>query len=268
MSMKDNFIADSASLGKNVIIGKGCIIKENVKISDYCIIYDNVIIEENTFIGPFSIIGEPTYSYYDYDNGYIFSETRIGSNSIIRSHSVIYSDVLIGKNFQTGHKVVIREKSIIGENCRIGTSSDIQGYCSIGNYVSLHSSVIIGQKSKIDDFVWIFPNVVLTNDPNPPSNELYGITIKKYAVIATGSIILPGIEIGENAVVGAFSLVKKDVPSGMLVVGYPAKEICPANKIIDRKTHKKAYPWPLNFDRGMPWSGIGFDKWSKNQKGR
>ncbi len=127
----------------------------------------------------------------------------IGQKALIRSETIIYGDTVIGDNFQTGHRVTIREKSRIGHNVRIGTLSDIQGDCDIGNYVNLHSNVHIGMKSTIKDYVWIFPYVVLTNDPTPPSETLLGVTIEEFAIIATGSIIMPGKHIGKDALVGA-----------------------------------------------------------------
>lgn len=94
------------------------------------------------------MVSEQTKSYYDDSQEYGYPPTHIGESAIIRSHSIIYTDVRIGKNFQTGHRVTIREKSEIADNVRIGTSSDIQGFCTIGNYVNIHSSVIVGQKKR------------------------------------------------------------------------------------------------------------------------
>jgi len=268
MSFGNSTIFESAQIAKNVSIGNGCVIGNGVRISDFCIIHDNVQIGDNSYIGPFCIIGEQTKSYYDDSQEYGYSLTQIGESAIIRSHSIIYTDVRIGKNFQTGHRVTIREKSEIGDNVRIGTSSDIQGFCIIGNYVNIHSSVIVGQKSVIEDYVWLFPHVILTNDPNPPSLQLIGVVIRKYAVVASACTILPGVEIGEGAVVGAHSLVKRNVSPGILVSGNPARDICPANKIIDATTGGKAYPWQKAFGRGMPWEDIGYDEWLEKEKGK
>lgn len=259
--MSSTFISPSAQVSSTAIIGNGCAIGDNVHISDYCIIHDNVEIANGSFVGPFSVIGEPSQLFYAGPENFIYPSTQIGENSIIRSHSVIYADVFIGSNLQTGHRVTIRERTRIGNHVRIGTSSDIQGFCSIGNYVNMHSSVIIGQKSIIEDFVWIFPNVVLTNDPNPPSTHLKGVIVRKFAVISTACTILPGVEIAEEAVIGAHSLVKRNVGKGMLASGNPAREVCPAEKIVDMQTGLKAYPWQLVFERGMPWEHIGYEKW-------
>ena len=185
----------------------------------------------------------------------------IGENAIIRSGAIIYSGSEIGNNFQTGHRVTIREKAKIGDNVSVGTLSDIQGYCEIGNYVRMHSNVHIGQKSKIEDFVWIFPYTILTNDPTPPSDELVGVTLKSFSVIATGSIILPGVTVESDTLVAAGAIVTKDVHQGEVVGGNPAKVISNISKIKNRFTGEQVYPWRYTFKRGMPWEESNYETW-------
>ena len=222
-------------------------IDENVTIGDYCIIHENVEIKSNSVIDDFCIIGYPT----KLSDG---NPLIIGKDSLIRSHSVFYEGSVFGDGLTTGHRVTVREKTSAGENLQIGTLCDIQGHCEIGNYVRFHSNVHIGQKSKIGNFVWIFPYVVLTNDPHPPSNGfLEGAEIGDYAVITTMSCVLPGIKIGKHALVGAGSLVTKGVDAGVVVAGTPAKLMGKAEEIKLRdNTGSAAYPWPTHFHRGYP----------------
>ena len=93
---------------------------------------------------------------------------------------------------------------------------------------------------------------MLTNDPHPPSEVLLGVTIQDYAVIATMSVILPGITVNEHSLVGAHSLVNKNVPSGMVVGGSPAKVICETSSVKFKKQDISVYPWPKHFHRGYP----------------
>ena len=177
----------------------------------------------------------------------------IGANSYIRSRSTFYEASVFGDALVTGHNVTVREKTIAGKNLQIGTLSDIQGHCSIGDYVRFHSNVHIGQQSKIGNFVWIFPYVVLTNDPHPPSNLLKGVVIEDYVAIATMTTILPAVRVGCGALVGAHPLVSQDVEADTVVVGAPAKFICPTHKIkLQDGTGRSAYPWTTHFHRGYP----------------
>ncbi|MEK4519891.1 hypothetical protein NSS64_31905 [Paenibacillus sp. FSL H8-0122] len=262
-------INTSTKIGRNVVIKEGVFIGENVTIEDEvyidygCIIRDNVHIKRGSFIGARSIIGEYLFDFYR-DRVNKSHPLIIGENALIRTESIIYGDTVIGENFQCGHKVTIRENSNIGNNVRIGTLSDIQGDCTIGNYVSLHSNVHIGQKSEIKDYVWIFPYVVLTNDPTPPSDELLGVKIESFAIVATGSVLLPGVMIKEDALIGAGSIVTKDVAEGAVVVGNPAKEIAKVHQIKNKFTGESAYPWRNYFKKGMPWEDTDYETWYKN----
>ncbi len=253
--------------GKNVVIKEGVIIGENVTIGDdvyidyNCIIRDNVTIKSGTTIGANCILGE--YQMDFFDNHLAGEHTLIiGEHSIIRSFSVIYGDTVVGDYFQTGHRVTIREKTKIGHHVSVGTLSDIQGDCNIGNYVRMHSNVHIGMKSEIEDFVWIFPYCVLTNDPTPPSTVLQGVTLKKYAVVSTGSILLPGITVESDSLVAAGANVTKDVPAGKVVAGNPAKVIADISAIKNKETGESVYPWRETFKRGMPWENTCFQEWN------
>lgn len=245
---------------RNVWISSSAKIGNNVKIGDNCAIYDNVVIEENTTICNDCVIGEPLSSYYnqnDYDN----PETIVGSNSMIRSHTIVYAGSVFGHHFSTGHRVTIREYTKMGTNCRVGTLSDIQGYSEFGNHCWLHSNVHIGQKSSIGNFVFIYPYVVFTNDPTPPSNVCIGPTVGDYSQIAVFCVLLPGVKIGKHCLIGAGSVVGKDVEDYQLVLGSPAKSIKDVREIKSRETGEPHYPWVYRFDRGMPWQDKNYDGW-------
>ena len=156
-------------------------------------------------------------------------ETVIGRNACIRSYTVIYAGNRIGNNFATGNKANIRELNTIGNNVSIGTLTAVEHHVSIGDNVRIHSQAFISEYSVLEDHAWIGPNVVLTNARYPLSLDaketLMGPTIKKGAKVGANSTILPGLTIGENAFVGAGSVVTKDVPDGAVVVGNPAKII-------------------------------------------
>lgn len=234
------------SIHPTAIISSGAKIGDNVKIGQFTTVYDHVVILDNVVIEGYCEIGVSN----DLSNG---KEIVIGEGSHIRSHSVFYEGSTFGEGLVTGHRVTVREKTIAGKNLQIGTLSDIQGHCEIGDFVRFHSNVHVGQKSIIGDFVWIFPYVVLTNDPHPPSNTLLGVTIKDYSVIATMSVILPGVTIEKGCFVGAHSVANKDTEANMLYCGSPAKKLCKTSEIMLKDgTGRPAYPWNSHFKRGYP----------------
>jgi len=183
-------------------------------------IFSGVKLGKNVEISDFVIIGFPVKEK---------NPTFIGDNAIIRSHTVIYMGNKIGDNFQTGHGVMLREKNEIGNSVSIGTGSNIEHHVKIGNNVRIHSNVFIPEFSILEDDCWIGPNVVFTNALHPLCPKvkecLKGPVIKKGAKIGANSTLLPGVIVGEYALVGAGSVVTKDVPPYKVVVGNPAKVI-------------------------------------------
>ncbi|MDR6543212.1 acetyltransferase-like isoleucine patch superfamily enzyme [Acinetobacter bereziniae] len=226
------------------IVSEKAKIGKNVKIGPNTIIYDNVEIGDESVIGAFCELGVTNH----------FSEGKkliIGKNSNIRSYSIFYEGSVFGDKLMTGHRVTVREKVIAGENLQLGTLCDLQGHCEIGDYVRFHSNVHIGQHSKIGNFVWIFPYVVLTNDPHPPSETMSGVVVEDFAAIATMSVILPGATISEGCLIGAHSSVKGTTEKHCIYVGNPAKNVGQTSK-IKLEDGSPAYPWKKHFKRGYP----------------
>lgn len=171
---------------------------------------------------------------YESQTGKKATKEIIGDNSIIRSGTIIYPNVKIGNNFKTGHNVLIRDEVEIGDNVLVGTNVVIEGRVKIGNNVSIQTGAYIPTDVIIEDNVFIGPNVVMTNDKYPIrelglkikeslAGRLSGPVLRKGASLGANSTILPGIEIGEGAMVAAGAVVTKDVGAWKLAIGVPAK---------------------------------------------
>ncbi|GAC10545.1 acyltransferase [Paraglaciecola chathamensis] len=188
-------------------------------ISESAIIHPNVLLGDNVVIEDYCIIGSPVKG----KEGLV---TTIGANAVIRSGTVIYAGNKIGDNFQTGNKANIRENNEIGDNVSIGTLSVIEHHINIGSGTRIHSQVFIPEFSILGLNTWIGPNVVFTNAKYPQSpdvkNNLVGPTLEENVKIGANSTLLPGIKIGRNSLVGAASLVTKDVEDNVVVAGHPA----------------------------------------------
>lgn len=193
-------------------------------ISENAVIFPNVKLGKNYTIEDFVIIGAPSRGY---EPGEL--ETIIGDNAIIRSHTVIYAGNRIGDNFQAGNKANIRELNEIGDNVSIGTLSVVEHHVKIGHGVRIHTQAFIPEYTILDDECWIGPNVVITNAKYPKSpaakSELKSAHIMRNAIIGANSTLLPGVIIGKYVLVGAGSVVTKDVSDKAVVAGNPAKFI-------------------------------------------
>jgi acetyltransferase-like isoleucine patch superfamily enzyme len=187
-------------------------------------IHENVTLGEGSFVEDFCIVGSPPRGIRDGELA-----TTIGEGAMIRSHTVIYAGNAIGRHFQTGNKVNIRESNHIGDDVSVGTLSVIEHHVEIADNVRIHTQVFIPEFSVLEEGCWIGPNVVLTNAKYPLSpgvkDRLAGPVIRKGAKIGANATLLPGVIIGENALVGAGSVVVHDVPAGTVVAGNPARVI-------------------------------------------
>ncbi|HEM8022163.1 acyltransferase [Enterobacter ludwigii] len=141
-----------------------------------------------------------------------------------------FSDVKsnkIGEGTSIWQFVVIMENAMIGKNCNICANSLIENDVIIGDNVTVKSGVYIWDGVELEDNVFIGPCVAFTNDKRPRSKEypesFLKTIVRKGASIGANATILPGIEIGEKAIVGAGSVVTKSVPPYAVVVGNPAK---------------------------------------------
>jgi acetyltransferase-like isoleucine patch superfamily enzyme len=201
-------------------------------------IYHGVQIGPGAQIGDYVVIGLPPRGK---KSGEL--PTVIGANAVIRSHSVIYAGNTIGENFQTGHAVMVRESNEIGDNVSIGSHSVIEHHVKLGDGVRIHSQAFIPECSTVEAGAWIGPNVVFTNARYPRSRqvkeELVGPTVKRGAKIGANSTLLPGVTIGSNALVGAGSVVVRDVATGAVVAGNPARVI---NRVREIEAYQVTEP--------------------------
>jgi acetyltransferase-like isoleucine patch superfamily enzyme len=189
---------------------------------DWMRIYPNVSLPDDAQLDDFIVLGKPPRGKQPGDLALI-----LGAGCIIRSHTVIYAGNTIGAGLQTGHHVVIREENTIGDHVSIGTHSIVEHHVQIGDGVRLHSRVFVPEYSILEAGCWLGPGVMVTNARYPLSKgvkeRLEGAQIAEGAIIGANATLLPGVRIGARALVGAGSVVTKDVPPGAVVVGNPAR---------------------------------------------
>lgn len=134
----------------------------------------------------------------------------------------------IGEGTMIWQFCVVLEKAVIGKNCNINFNVFIENQVVIGDNVTIKPGVQIWDGMTVEDNVFIGPNVTFTNDKNPKSKnkdfQLLKTVVKSGASIGANATILPGITIFENAVIGAGSVVTKDVPASETWFGNPAKK--------------------------------------------
>ena len=163
-------------------------------------------------------------SYFVHESSYVDDGVEIGEDTKIWHFSHVLSGSRIGRNCNIGQNVVIGPDVTIGNGCKIQ------------NNVSIYKGVTL------EDEVFCGPSMVFTNVYNPRSairrmDELRPTLVKKGASIGSSATLLCGITVGENAIVGAGSVVITDVPPNTIVAGNPARVL----KVIDEPKVKLSF---------------------------
>jgi acetyltransferase-like isoleucine patch superfamily enzyme len=174
---------------------------------------DDAVIEDGATVG---------LAYQGWQN-----PARIGAACLIRRGTVVFADVAVGDRSQTGMGVIIREHTRIGADCVIGTLTIIEGRTEIGDQVVIQSGVFIPTMTEIGSRVFIGPRAVMTNDPYPLRRRseyvAAGPVLGSDVTIGANATLLPGVRVGEGAMVAAGAVVTHDVPDWSLAIGVPAR---------------------------------------------
>jgi acetyltransferase-like isoleucine patch superfamily enzyme len=154
--------------------------------------------------------------------------TVIGEGTIVSTGAVVFAGATIGARVILGDQSCVRERVTIGDDVVLGRGSLVENDTSIGAMTKIQADAYITAHSTLEEHVFVAPCVVTTNDNFMGRTErrhalVEGPTIRRGARIGGGAILCPGVEIGEDAFVGAGAVVTKDVPARVVVVGNPAR---------------------------------------------
>jgi acetyltransferase-like isoleucine patch superfamily enzyme len=251
--MSNNYIAPSASIADDVKIGQYCVIGEDVIIGGGSVIGNHVVIHDGSTIGgnvrvdDHTVIGKhpmrAANSAVTKDDD--LPPTKIEDDCIIGTSVVIYRSADIGRRVLIADLATVRENVSVGRYTIVGRGVAIENFCSIGCYVKLETNVYITAHSEVEDRAFVAPCVATSNDNYIGRTEerfknFKGVIIRRGARIGVNATILPGKEIGSDALVAAGALVTSDVPEKKIVAGMPAKVFrdVPEEQLLDNQGWK------------------------------
>ncbi len=216
--MRDNLV-----LGEGVVIGEDVEIGANVVIRDGTVIGDGCVIQDNVVLGK-----QPRLSARSTAKRDPLPPLVLGAGAAVCSGAVVYAGTTIGEKAIIGDLASVRERCVVGDGAVIGRGVCVENDTLIGARCKVQSNSYITAYSELEDDVFIAPCVTTTNDnfmgrTEERHEQIKGAIIRRGARVGGGVVILPGIEIGEEAFVAAGALVTKDVPAKKLVAGLPAK---------------------------------------------
>ena len=195
------------------------------------IVYPGTVLGEGVKVLEHAVVGkQPTLSPRSTAKREELPPLELGAGTIVSTGAVVFAGTTVGERVIVGDQACVRERCAIGDDVVIGRASLVENDTSVGARTKIQANAYVTAYSLLEEDVFIAPCVVTTNDNFMGRTEkrlelMKGPTIRRGARVGGGSVLLPGIEIGEEAFVGAGAVVISDVPPRALVVGNPARQI-------------------------------------------
>jgi acetyltransferase-like isoleucine patch superfamily enzyme len=202
-----------------------------MEIAETAIVYPGTVLGEGCKVLDYAVVGkQPTLSPRSTAKREELPPLELGAGTIVSTGAIVFAGTTVGERVIVGDQACVRERCTIGDDVVIGRASLVENDTSVGARTKIQANAYVTAYSLLEEDVFIAPCVITTNDNFMGRTEkrlelMKGPTIRRGARVGGGCVLLPGIEIGEEAFVGAGAVVLRDVPPRAVVVGSPARQI-------------------------------------------
>jgi UDP-2-acetamido-3-amino-2,3-dideoxy-glucuronate N-acetyltransferase len=220
----------SSDFAPNLLIGEGVQIGKGVRIGGNAVIHAGTLIGDDVMIGDCAVVGKPpTLGARSSASREPPPPARIGDRAAVLAGAVVFAGARIAPGAIVGDQAQVRENATIGEDSLVGRGSAVDNGVVVGDRVSIQTNCYITGGTVVADDVFIGPGVTMTND-NTMSRHPKGVPheaphLDRACRVGGGSVLCPGVRIGEESFVAAGAVVTRDVPERSVVLGVPAREI-------------------------------------------
>jgi acetyltransferase-like isoleucine patch superfamily enzyme len=222
-------LSPTASVGDGVIFGAHVVVHDGVVIGDGCTIGDGAVLGKGPKLAKRSSASRDPLDALVLEDGVI-----------IGTHAIVFAGARIGAGSIVADQAFVRERATIGSETVVGRASGVDNDVRIGDRVRIQSQAYVTGYSVIEDDVFFGPCAMTTNDDtmarHPRGMPLRGATLRRACRIGGGAVLVPGVEIGEEAFVAAGAVVTADVPPRKVVMGVPARLVrdVPEEDLLER----------------------------------
>lgn len=210
-------------------------------IAETAVVYPGVQLGQGVAVGDHAVVGkQPTLGGRSTARRGDLPPLVVGEGSAILALAIVFAGTRLGARVVVGDQACVRERCDLADDVVVGRGSLVENDTTIGARTRIQANAYVTAYSTLEEDVFIAPGVTTTNDNFMGRTErrhdlMRGPTIRRGARVGGGAVLCPGIEIGEEAFVGAGAVVIKDVRPRVVVVGNPARELraVPAEELLD-----------------------------------
>jgi UDP-2-acetamido-3-amino-2,3-dideoxy-glucuronate N-acetyltransferase len=221
-------LSPRARVGEGVRFGAHVVVHDGVELGD------GVVVEDGAVLGK-----PPRLAARSHATGEV-GPLRVGAGATICCGAIVFAGATIGEGAIVGDQAFVRERATIGAGTVVGRGSAIDNDVTIGARVRIQTNVYVTAHSRVEDDVFLGPCAMTTNDDAmgrcAPGTPLKGAVLRRACRIGGGAVLVPGVEVGEEALVAAGAVVTHDVPPRAVVMGVPARVVreVPDEDLIER----------------------------------
>jgi acetyltransferase-like isoleucine patch superfamily enzyme len=201
------------------------------EVHSTAVVYPGTVLGEGVRVLEYAVVGkQPTLSPRSTTKREELPPSALGAGTVVSTGAIVFAGTDVGARVIVGDNACVRERCTIGDDVVIGRGSLVENDTTIGALTRIQAHAYITAYSTLEDNVFIAPCVVTTNDNFMGRTEarhelIRGPTIRRGARVGGGAVVCPGVEIGEEAFIGAGAVVIRDVPARAVMVGNPARQI-------------------------------------------
>lgn len=209
-------LSPTASIGREVTFGAHVVVHDGVVIGDGVVIQDGAILGKPPKLSPRSSAA-----------GGALAPLVIEDGAAICVQAIVFAGAYVGAGAIVGDQAFVRERSRIGEHSVVGRGSVVDNDVTIGDRVRVQTNVYLTAYTTVEDDVFVGPGVTTTNDDtmsrHAPHEPLRGAILRRACRVGGAAVLVPGVEVGEEAFVAAGAVVTADVAPRAVVMGVPAR---------------------------------------------
>jgi acetyltransferase-like isoleucine patch superfamily enzyme len=211
------------------------------EIHPTAVVYPGTVLGQGAKVLEHAVVGkQPVLSPRSTARREELPPAELGAGTIVSTGAIVFAGTRIGERVIVGDQACVRERVSLGDDVVVGRGSLIENDTTVGAMTKIQADAYITAYSTLEEQVFVAPRVVTTNDNFMGRTErrhslIKGPTIRHGARVGGGAILCPGVEIGEEAFVGAGAVVVRDVAPRTIVVGNPARKLrdVPSDELLD-----------------------------------